>query len=135
MGEYTPVGGDGMAVKVFDSELKVMEALWREGDLTAGQLVKLMKAQTGWNPNTTYTVIGKLIDKGAIERHEPKFTCKAIVTKEQVRQMEAEALIGKLFDGSAEVFLSAFLGGKKLSEDEAARLKQIVENLERGNTP
>ena len=116
-------------VKVFDSELKVMEALWREGDLTAGWLVKLMKEQTGWNPNTTYTVIGKLIDKGAIERREPKFTCRAVVTKEQVQQQEADELIGKLFDGSAEVFLSAFLSGKSLSGEEIERLKQIVENL------
>jgi len=118
-----------MTIKVYDSELKIMEALWKEGDLTAGQLVKIMKAQTGWNPNTTYTVIGKLMDKGAVERYEPKFTCRAIVTREQVQQHEAQELIGKLFDGSAEVFLSAFFSGKRLSTDEIERLKQLVENL------
>ena len=31
-----------MAEKLFDSELKVMEALWREGDMTAGQLAKIL---------------------------------------------------------------------------------------------
>jgi predicted transcriptional regulator len=118
-----------MKIKVFDSELKVMEALWKEGDLTAGQLVKILKAQTGWNPNTTYTVIGKLIDKGAIERYGSNFSCKALITKEQVQQYEAAELIGKLFDGSAEVFLSAFLSGKELSKDEIVRLKQLVEKL------
>ena len=118
-----------MEIKVYDSELKVMEALWREGDLTAGQLVKIMKTETGWNPNTTYTVIGKLIDKGAIERFEPKFGCRAIVTKEQVRQQEATELIGKLYDGSARVFLSAFLSGNKLSNVEIEELKQLVEKL------
>ena len=55
-----------MEMKLFDSELKVMEALWKEGDLTAGQLVKILKEQTGWNPNTTYTVIKNLIEKGAV---------------------------------------------------------------------
>jgi len=122
-------GGAVMAIKVFDSELKVMEVLWREGDLRAGQLVKIMQEQTGWNPNTTYTVIGKLIDKGAIERCEPKFTCRAIVTKEQVQQSEATEIVDKLFNGSAEVFLSAFLSGKKLSDNEIERLKQLVESL------
>ena len=107
-----------------------MEALWEKGDLTAGELVKLMKEETGWNPNTTYTVIGKLIAKKAIERYEPKFTCKAIVTKEQVQQAEAEELISKLFNGSAELFLSAFLSGKKLPPDEIHRLKQLVENYD-----
>lgn len=118
-----------MEIKLFDSELKVMEALWSEGEITAGQLAKILRGQTGWNRNTTYTVIKKLIDKGAVERYEPNFTCKALITKEEVRQYEAEELIGKLYDGSAEVFLSAFLSGKKLSGDEVERLKRIVEEL------
>ena len=116
-------------IKVFDSELKVMEAIWKEGDLTAGQLAKILNEQTGWNRNTTYTIIKKLIDKGAIERYGSNFTCKAVITKEQVQQYETTELISKLFDGSAEVFLSAFLSGKGLSKDEIARLKQIVESL------
>ena len=103
--------------------------MWKEGDLTAGQLVKILKAQTGWNPNTTYTVIGKLIDKGAIERYGSNFSCKALITKDQVQQYEATELIDKLFDGSAEVFLSSFLSGKELSNDEIERLKQLVEKL------
>jgi Predicted transcriptional regulator len=118
-----------MEIKLFDSELKVMEALWKEGDLTAGQLAKILNEQTGWNRNTTYTIIKKLIEKGAIVRYEPNFTCKATITKEQVQQHEATELISKLFDGSAEMFLSAFLSGKKLSDNEIKRLKQIVENL------
>ena len=118
-----------MEIKVFDSELKVMETLWKEGDLTAGQLAKILNEQTGWNRNTTYTIIKKLIDKGAIVRCEPNFTCKAIITREQVQQQEVTELIGKLFDGSTELFLSAFLSGKELSSDEIARLKQLVENL------
>ena len=118
-----------MQVKVFDSELKVMETLWKEGDLTAGQLAKILNAQTGWNRNTTYTLIKKLVDKGAIERRGSNFTCKALITKEQVQRYEATELIGKLFNGSAEVFLAAFLSGRELSDGEIGRLKQLVENL------
>ena len=116
-----------MAIKVFDSELKVMDALWKEGDLTAGQIAKILNEQTGWNRNTTYTVIGKLIDKGAVQRLGEDFLCRALITKKQVQRHEAKELIDKLFDGSAEVFLSAFLSGKALSKEKRERLKQIVE--------
>ena len=116
-------------MKVHDSELKVMEFLWENGDLTAGQLAKLLKNDTGWNRNTTYTVIKKLIEKGAVERFEPNFTCRALVTKDQVRQYEAVELGDKLFGGSADAFLSAFLSGKNLSDDEISRLKNLVETL------
>lgn len=44
-------------MKLFDSERKVMEVLWREGEISAGQVVKILKEETGWNRNTTYTVI------------------------------------------------------------------------------
>ncbi|MCL2499776.1 MAG: BlaI/MecI/CopY family transcriptional regulator [Defluviitaleaceae bacterium] len=118
-----------MGIKVFDSELKVMETLWKEGDLTAGQLAKILKEQVGWNRNTTYTVIGKLVDKGAVERYGENFSCRATITKEQVQAYEATELIGKLFNGSAELFLSAFISGKELPEDEITRLKQLVERL------
>ena len=118
-----------MEMKLFDSELKVMEALWKEGDLTAGQLVKILKEQTGWNRNTTYTVIKKLIEKGAVERCEPNFTCRAAVTRESVQQGEAEELIDRLFDGSAELFLSAYVSSKKLSDAEIDGLRRIVEKL------
>jgi len=116
-----------VAIKVFDSELKAMEVLWKEGDLTAGQLAKILKEQTGWNRNTTYTVIKKLIDKKAVERQGENFLCRALITKEDVRQYEMAELIDKLFEGSEEVFLSAFLSGKTLPDEKRSRLKQIVE--------
>ena len=45
-----------MEIKLFDSELKVMEVLWERGESKAGELVKILKEETGWNRNTTYTV-------------------------------------------------------------------------------
>ncbi len=118
-----------MEMKLFESERNVMEVLWERGDLTAGQLAKIMKEKIGWNRNTTYTIIKKLVEKGVVERYEPSYTCKALITKEQIQQQEATEVVHKLFDGSADVFLSAFLSGKTLTADEIERLKQIVDNL------
>jgi predicted transcriptional regulator len=118
-----------MEIKVFDSELKIMETLWKEGDLTAVQLIQTMKEQVGWSRTTTYTVIGKLIDKGAIERYGNNFSCRAAITKEQVQQHEATELLDKLFNGSAELFMSALFNGKKISPKEAERMKQLVDKL------
>ncbi len=56
-------------MKLYDSELKIMDVLWKRGDLSAGQLAKILKEVTGWNRNTTYTVIKKCIEKCAVERY------------------------------------------------------------------
>ena len=115
-----------MAIKLFDSELKVMDVLWKEGDKTAKQISDILKAEIGWNMNTTYTVIKKCIAKGAIERREPNFLCRALIGKEAVQEAETDELIGKLFDGSADKLFAALLGRKKLSEEQIAKLRQIV---------
>jgi len=122
-----------MNIKVFDSELKVMEVLWRDGEVTASNIAKILNEEIGWNANTTYTIIKKLIAKGAIERREPKFICVALITKEQVQKQEVKELGDKLFAGSTDLFLSAFLDGKKLSKKEVKRMKELVELLDDGD--
>ena len=118
-----------MTIKLFDSELKVMGILWKEGDMTAKQISDILKAEIGWNMNTTYTVIKKCISKGAIQRREPNFLCHALIPKEAVQEAETDELIGKLYDGSADKLFAALLGRKKLSAEQIAKLKQIVGDL------
>ena len=119
-----------MEIKLFDSELKVMDVLWREGDITAKRVSDILKEEIGWNMNTTYTVIKKCIAKNAIERIEPNFMCHALISKEDVQEAETDELIGKLYDGSVDKLFAALLGRKKLSDKQIAELKQIVGDLD-----
>lgn len=119
-----------MEVKLFDSELKVMDVLWREGDATAKHIAAVLTEEVGWNVNTTYTLIKRCIKKGAIARSEPNFMCHALIPKEQVQEAETNALIDKVYDGSADKLFAALLGRKKLSAEQIERLRQIVGELE-----
>ena len=116
-------------MKLFDSERKVMEVLWREGEISAGQVVKILKEETGWNRNTTYTVIKKCVDKGAVKREEPGFICRPLISRQEVQDFETEELIDKMFDGSKEKFFAAFLDGKILSKQEVDSLKKLIDDL------
>lgn len=117
-------------MKLFDSEWKVMEVLWQKNDQTAKQIALRLAERIGWNKNTTYTVIKKCIDKGAIERQEPNFVCHAAITKRQAQKEEADALVEKVFDGSAELLFASLLSDRRLSNEELARLKALVEEYE-----
>jgi len=119
-----------MTVKLFDSELKVMDVLWREGDSTAKHISDVLKEEVGWNMNTTYTLIKRCIKKGAIRRSEPNFMCHALIPKEEVQEAETNELINKIYDGSADKLFAALLGRKKLSAEQIDKLKQIVGELE-----
>ena len=115
-----------MSIKLFDSELKVMDVVWKEGDLTAKYIADVLKDQVGWNVNTTYTLIKRCIKKGAIERREPHFVCHALILKEQVQEQETDELINKVFDGSVDKLYASLLGRKNLSAAQIERLRQIV---------
>lgn len=119
-----------MDVKLFDSELKVMDVLWREGDKTAKYIAEVLKGEVGWNKNTTYTLIKRCMNKGAIERSEPNFMCHALIPKEAVQEAKTKELIDKIYDGSADKLFAALLGRKKLSVQQIEKLKEIVGELE-----
>lgn len=119
-----------MKIKLFDSELKVMQVLWTQGDKTAKQISDILKAEIGWNINTTYTVIKKCIAKGAVERSEPNFMCHALVAKEVVQKAETEELIGKLFDGHPDLLFASLLGRQSLSKEQIEKLRRMVADLE-----
>lgn len=119
-----------MEIKLFDSELKIMDVLWREGDTTAKHISDVLKEETGWNMNTTYTLIKRCIKKGAIERSEPNFMCHALIPKEKVQEAETNELINKVYDGSVDKLFAALLGRKKLSGEQIEKLKQLVDDME-----
>lgn len=113
--------------KLFDSELKVMNILWKDGDVPAKYIADILNKELGWNKNTTYTLIKRCMKKGAIERTEPNFMCHALIPKEEVQEAETNELIDKVYDGSADKLFAALLGRKKLSSEQIEKLKQIVE--------
>lgn len=116
-------------MKLFDSELRVMDVLWREGDLPARRIADVLTRQIGWNVNTTYTLIKRCIGKGAIERREPGFVCRALVSREQVQQEETQELIDRLFDGSADALFASLLGSKRVSEKQMQRLRRMIDEM------
>ena len=119
-----------MAVKLFDSELKVMDVLWKEGDMPAKQISDVLKETTGWNMNTTYTVIKKCIAKGAIQRREPNFLCHALIARDVVQAAETEELLHKLFDSSPDLLFASLLGHQRLSKAQIDNLRRMVSELD-----
>ncbi len=119
-----------MDVKLFDSELKVMDVIWREGDIPAKRIAQILGEEVGWNVNTTYTLIKRCIGKGAVERIEPNFVCHALIAREEVQAAQTDELIDRVYGGSADMLFASLLSRKKLSPEQIAKLKKLVDELE-----
>lgn len=116
-------------MKLFDSELKVMNVLWEEGESTARHVAAVLQKETGWNVNTTYTLIKRCIKKGAIQRIDPNFICRPLVSREEIQEEETEEFINKMYGGSVNQLFSALLGSRRLPQEEIEALKKMVQEL------
>jgi len=120
-------------IRLHEGELNVMELLWSNKELAAKDISKIIKEYIGWEKNTTYTVIKRLIDKGAVERIEPGFICRAKINKRMVQNIETEALFNKLFNSSLSTFFVEFLRNRKLSAAEIFELERIIDEQKNGH--
>lgn len=113
-------------IRLHEGELNVMELLWSNKVLAAKDISKIIKEYIGWEKNTTYTVIKRLIDKGAVQREDPGFLCSAKVTKKEIQEIETKALLRKMFNGSLTTFITDYLGDQKLSTEEIITLQRML---------
>lgn len=116
-------------IKLFDSELKIMNIVWREGAVSAKQIADELSEKIGWNKNTTYSLIKRCIGKGAIERSEPNFICRALIPRKDIQQAETNELVNKLFEGSEDLLFASLLSNKGLNDEQIERLRKMVEEL------
>ncbi|MCI8350283.1 MAG: BlaI/MecI/CopY family transcriptional regulator [Oscillospiraceae bacterium] len=117
-------------MRLVDSELKVMEVLWGAGEMPARQVAAVLKDSTGWNVNTTYTLIKRCMEKGAVEREEPGFLCRALVSREQVQRSRTRELIDKVYGGQRESLFAALLDSEPISGEELRRLRALIDQME-----
>ena len=118
-----------MEYKIFDSELKILEILWEGGEASAKDVALRAAELVGWSKTTTYTVLKKCVDKGLVQRLDPGFLCRALVSREDVQRQETRGLIDRMYGGSADRLVASLLDGKALSGEEIDRLRRLVEEL------
>lgn len=117
-----------MKQKLFDSEAKVMEIIWKKSPISAKEISLIASETIGWNKNTTYTVIKKLEAKGFIQREDPGFICTPLVSQNQMQKVEVASLLKKVFGGSRKALFSALLEDEALSDEEINELHKLIDN-------
>lgn len=114
--------------KITDGEYNIMNALWDTGPLPATDIVRLMNRDIGWNRNTTYTFINRLVGKQVIRREEPGFICTPLFTREEIGKSETRSLLNKMFGGSLKSMVASFIDADA-SEKEINEVKQMLADM------
>ncbi len=112
-------------LKLCESDYRFMCVIWENEPLASGKLVELCSAQLGWKKSTTYTTLKKLCEKGFAQNVDT--VVSSLVRKEDVVAYASDRFVEQTFGGSLPNFLVAFLGGKKITEEEAKELKRLID--------
>ena len=55
----------------------------------------------------------------------------ALLSREEFYAAQSRQFVEEAFDGSLPAFLAAFTSGKKLSEEEANQLQELIDGMRR----
>lgn len=117
-------------MRLADSERRIMELLWKNGEMTAREIAATLQETIGWSKTTTYTMLTRCGNKKYLAREDPHFRCRPLITQEEVSQWETDELLKNNFSGSADLLVASLVGHKKLSLKQLETLYQTLQEME-----
>lgn len=114
------------------AEWNLMESLWEYSPKVGSQIVSDMAARTGWSRSTTLTMLRRMTEKGLIacEDSGQMKTYAPLIEREEAVRKETESFLNRVYNGSISLLVSGFVDRQKLTEQEIAELRQLLEKAE-----
>lgn len=122
----------GQRSPVSDAELEVLKVLWAAGAATVRDVVgTLGKRRRRLAYNTVLTLLSRLREKGYVtaDRRETAHLFRPLVTRDQLLGSTLSALADRLCDGTASPLVQALVREQRLSADEIADLRKLLDEL------
>lgn len=117
-------------LRLAEGEYRFARIVWEHEPLPSGKLVELSQQELGWKKSTTYTVLKKLCQRGILQNE--RSTVAVLAAREEVAAGAAADFVDRTFGGSLPGFLTAFMGGRTLTEAEAEDLKRLIDRYKEG---
>ena len=118
-----------------DAQFEVMQALWTRGEASLGDVWTDVSNRRPLAKNTVQTLLSRLVDKGwvATRQDGKAFVYHAVKGQGAARRQLLRRVLDAAFQGSTEGLVMALLEDRDISDEEAARLKQIIEEAGRAS--
>ncbi|MCM1123828.1 MAG: BlaI/MecI/CopY family transcriptional regulator [Eubacterium sp.] len=109
------------------TEAQFAELIWQSEPISSPELVRLCEKEFHWKKSTTYTVLKKLCDRGIFQNEKAEVT--SLISKEEFYSYKSRKFVEDSFGGSIPRFLTAFMGGKKLTKEQADEIKKMIDEF------
>ncbi|MCW5981407.1 MAG: BlaI/MecI/CopY family transcriptional regulator [Bryobacteraceae bacterium] len=121
--------------KLSRRERQIMDILYKLERATAAEVLAALPDQPSYS--TVRAQLRVLEGKGHVrhEEHGLRYVFAPVVPREKVRQSALRHLVETFFEGSTEKVVAALLGGNsKPSDEELARLSELIDEAKKGET-
>jgi BlaI family penicillinase repressor len=119
--------------QISDAEWAVMKVVWNQSPLTTNQVVQALENKTDWKPKTIHTLLSRLVRKGALafEKKGREYLFRPLVEARECVHAASRSFLSRVFDGEVAPFLACFLERQKLSREEIAELRRILDGKQK----
>lgn len=121
-------------MRISAAESQVMEALWRRSPLTAEEIFDEVAGAQGWAEATLKTLLSRLLKKAAVsaEKDGRRYLYRPLMVRADYVEAESQGLLDRLFDGRLAPLVSHFSERQRLTPDDIADLKRLIQELDNG---
>lgn len=119
-----------------NAEWIVMTALWNRRSATASDIHKDLEPLQGWAYSTVKTMLDRLVDKRFVraKRVGNIFEYSAKVPRESAIDRVLDDVVDRVLEGSLSPFINRLVANRKLSRQEIAELRDILDRFESDST-
>lgn len=121
------------APSISDSEWIIMKILWNNAPLSANEVIDALKSSTDWKPKTVKTLLGRLVQKGALgyNTSNRSYLYYPLISEQESVKSESLSFFKKVTGNSLKTMLVSFLEEQKLTKDDIDELKRILDDKEK----
>jgi len=119
-------------MRISTAESQVMKALWANSPLSAEEIIAALPDGQDWADATVKTLLNRLLKKDAIaaDRDGRRFLYRPLVAQADYLHAESQGLLDRLFDGRLAPLVSHFSQRDKLSAEDIAELRRVLEAID-----
>ena len=124
-----------MNLKPTDSELEILQVLWKKGSCTVRDVNEMLSEERG--EDVGYTTTLKLMqimhEKGMVDRDTSSLThvYHALMNPDHTKRTILNKVIDTVFNGSATQLVMQALSNRKSSKEEIEQIKKYLDQLDK----
>ncbi len=115
-----------------DAELAILSVLWDRGASTVREVNEVLNKEKPTGYTTTLKLMQIMAEKGLLRRDDSQFrhVYRPAISEERTQKQVVSSLMDRAFAGSAGKLVMRALSAKKVSPEELAEIRKMIDGME-----